>query len=483
MRPWFLEKTHASWLIASWCLGIVIGVILVAKMPYGMFSGYEWMIAGLMPIVYLFKKQPRWAVVIMILSGVCFGLWRGNMASVGQDYLRQIIGNSLQLTGKVLEDPDIDRKGNTVLRLGKISISDVQIPGSIWVVAEKNDIIQRSDVVTIGGTLSDGFGSFAVSVYRAKVIRVTRDTPGDVAVGIRNWFAGNVGENVAEDEAALGMGLLAGQRRALPTELNDALKIAGLTHVIVASGYNLTILVRLCRRIFARISKYLATSTSVAMILGFMAITGMSPSMSRAGLVTGLSLAAWYYGRKINPFVLLPLAGAITLLTNPEYGWNDLGWQLSFAAFAGVIIFAPLFQRYFFGEKPPGVIRQILGETVSAQIFTLPLIVLSFGVISNVAIIANILVLPLVPLAMLLTFLSGIFSMMPVLGELVAMPTELILSYMISVASWLADQPWAQTEIELSWIMALGVYLTLGLATWWMWRKTSFNIRDSNIIE
>jgi competence protein ComEC len=177
--------------------------------------------------------------------------------------------------------------------------------------------------------------------------------------------------------------------------------------------------------------------SSTAMILAFMAVTGMSPSMSRAGLVAGLSLAAWYYGRKIHPLVLLPLAAAVTLLVNPQFGWNDLGWQLSFAAFAGVIILAPLLQRYFFGDKEPGAIRQVAGETLSAQIFTLPLLVMAFGMMSNVALLANVLILPLVPLAMLLVFLAGIFATVPLLGAVIAAPTTWLLSTFASSATLL----------------------------------------------
>ncbi len=77
----------------------------------------------------------------------------------------------------------------------------------------------------------------------------------------------------------------------------------------------------------------------------------MSPSMSRAGLVAGLSLLAWYYGRRIHPLVLLPLAMAITVMVQPSYAWGDLGWQLSFAAFAGVLIGAPLIQAYFLATR------------------------------------------------------------------------------------------------------------------------------------
>ena len=272
-------------------------------------------------------------------------------------------------------------------------------------------------------------------------------------------------------------------RRALPPGLVEALQIAGLTHVIVASGYNLTILVRLSRRLFVRVSKYLAMVSSTAMILAFMAVTGLSPSMSRAGLVAGLSLAAWYYGRKIHPLVLLPLAAAITLLVNPQFGWNDLGWQLSFAAFAGVIILAPLLQRYFFGDKEPGTIRQVVGETFSAQIFTLPLLVMAFGVVSNVALLANVLILPLVPLAMLLVFLAGIFATVPLLGALIAAPTTWLLSYMVWVAEWLAGQSWAQMEVSITWWMVVLAYIVLSLAVWWMVHATGYRLRESNVVQ
>ena len=219
------------------------------------------------------------------------------------------------------------------------------------------------------------------------------------------------------------------------------------------------------------------------MILAFMAVTGMSPSMSRAGLVAGLSLAAWYYGRKIHPLVLLPLAAAVTLLVNPQFGWNDLGWQLSFAAFAGVIILAPLLQRYFFGDKEPGAIRQVAGETLSAQIFTLPLLVMAFGMMSNVALLANVLILPLVPLAMLLVFLAGIFATVPLLGAVIAAPTTWLLSYMVWVAEWLAGQSWAQMEVSITWWMVVLAYIVLSLAVWWMVHATGYRLRESNVVQ
>ena len=120
---------------------------------------------------------------------------------------------------------------------------------------------------------------------------------------------------------------------------------------------------------------------------------------------------------------------------------------------------------------------------MSAQIMTLPLILLTFGVLSNVALIANVLILPFVPLAMLMTFLVGIFAGVPFLADILATPTTWLLSYMTHVADWLASQSWAQTEISIGWLGVLVMYAVIALATWYMWRQTKLNLHETNIVQ
>lgn len=481
MRQMLTRRLHVSWLIAVASVGLVAGVVAVQWAPYGYCAHWLWLASGLV-LLPLLAKQQRWAIVPALMAGLLLGLWRGSIGQVGLEQYQQLMGQAVRVTGRVSEDPDVDKRGQTLLRLANIQVQGRDLPGKLWVVTAKNQAMKRSDIVTVEGKMSEGFAAFAGRISRAKVVEVERPTPGDVAVGVRDWFAERVRRHLSEPAAALGMGFLTGLRRALPTDLNEALQIAGLTHVIVASGYNLTILVRLSRRLFVKVSKYLATLSAGLMVLSFMALTGMSPSMSRAGLVAGLSLAVWYYGRQTHPLVLLPFAAAVTLLINPSYAWGDLGWQLSFAAFAGVMLLAPLLHQYFFGEKPPGTLRQIFGETLSAQMMTLPLLVLAFGAVSNVALIANMLILPFIPLAMLLTFLVGVLSGAPVMAGLLAAPTEWLLQYMISVAQWLAGQSWAQMEVTIQWWQALAAYVVMGAVMWWMQRQARMDLRKNNII-
>ncbi len=484
MQLWQLtRRIHVSWLIAIVSIGIVIGVALVPLLDRAMFGLSVWLLVGLGLVVLGCWRRSTYLVPVIFAGGLLVGLWRGSVLDSELHIYSHLHGRSLTISGIVKDDPDKDRGGETVLRLGDISVDGHEIAGSAWVSLQTKADVKRGDIVTASGTMTPGFGSFASSMYRAKLQKVERPEPGDVARQARDGFADNVRQAIDEPQSSLGLGYLVGQRRDLPPELDEALVIAGLTHIVVASGYNLTILVRFARRLFVKISKYLATLSAAVMIGSFVAITGASPSMTRGGLVAGLSLAAWYYGRRVHPLVLLPFAAAITVLINPSFAWNDLGWQLSFAAFAGVMILAPLLQRYFFGNKEPGVMRQIFGETISASIVTLPILVVAFGQFSNVALFANLAVLPLVPLAMLLTFIAGLGAMIaPFAAQFIGLPAELLLGYMITAAQYFAGLPWALSTLEAQPWMAWIAYAVIGGICVYLWKVTNYDLRDSNIV-
>lgn len=304
---------------------------------------------------------------------------------------------------------------------------------------------RRSDKIKVEGKLSEGFGNFSASMYSAKILEINRSAGADIMLDFRDWFSGKISASISEPASSLGAGFLLGQKRALSVDLEEALRVVGLTHIVVASGYNLTILVRFARRIFARRSRKLAILISAFLILAFANITGFSPSMTCACLVSLLSLWAWSVGRNFHPVSLLLFAAAGTTLINPSYIYANAGWQLSFGAFAGVMILAPLLQAYFFGNKKPSAIRQIFGETISASIATFPIIAFIFGKVSLISPLANLIIAPFVPLAMLLTFLSGLFTaILPNLAHVFGFLPQILLDTMIKIINFTASVPWAQ---------------------------------------
>lgn len=457
----------------------VLGVGSALLVQYFPFVGI-WLLPVL--VAALFLNKAYMLPVVALLAGLV-GIAYGSAHLLGRERYGQFIGEQAIIRGRIKEDIGKSNSGSLSIQLDTVHIRGQQLPGTILVSGRSVGGALRGDFIEFAGKINEGFGSFPISVKMNKLLAVERYPLGDIGRVVRDAFADKVRAVIPEPQASLGVGFLTGQKSALPTDLADALKVAGLTHIVVASGYNLTILVRLARKLLFKISKYLSAVSSSLMIVAFVSVTGLSPSMTRAGLVSGMSLLSWYYGHGFHPLVLLPLAAAITVAVQPSYVWGDMGWQLSFSAFMGVMIVGPLLQAYFFGNKEPSTFRQILGETLAAHIVTVPIIALSFGTISNVAIIANLLVVPFVPLAMLLTFICGIGVLCgaPFI-EWIAMPTTWLLGYMTNVATIVSELPWAQNELIVQPIVWVLYVVAIMLACLWMWRKTRYSFRENQAL-
>lgn len=482
MNWWALKrKIHISWLIAVFSVSFSIGVFLAQYMIGCDKSLFLFLLLALLLIVFCMINRMIVVLPILVIGGIVIGLFRGGLTVDGLLGYADLYEKPVIIYGVVSDDVDSDQSGQISLKLGQVVHDGVTLPGQIWVSGYADDV-NRGDGLAVSGGLMKGFGNFAAVIYHAKIDVVNRSD--DPLLDIRDSFASQVSSYVSWPESSLGIGFLVGMKRDLPFELGQSLKVAGLTHIIVASGYNLTILVRLSRRLFEKISKYMAASVSMALVVVFVMVAGLSPSMVRAGFVTTLSLLAWYYGRKFHPIVLLSFVLLLTLMINPIYAWGDLGWQLSFAAFFGVMIMAPLMQKYLFGDKKAPFIMQVLVETMSAFVATLPILIVAFGQVSNVAIFSNLLVLPFVPLAMLLTFLVGVFGyLMPIVAVIIGQIASWLMCYMVAVAKHLSELEWASGAVVFDWVGVAIFYFVLCVICLYLWRVTGYNLRDSNLVE
>ena len=535
----FREKIHVSWLIVTVCGGFLLGAGLAVLPKTGAFANTFWLVVALVILILIFASRLKIMLIFAIIAGMILGLWRGTLTRVDLNIYHDWIGQNVVVRGVVSEDPDFGSGGDMRMKLANpeiilqgdlakltdentVNIDDyfTPLPGQIWVSAlAKNTAVNRSDVVEISGKLKIGFGTFAATISYGNLSGVTKIAGSDPARELRDAFGDKLRGVIPTPAADLGMGILAGQKTALPAELSAAFIAASLTHIVVASGYNLTILVRFARRLFAKISRFAALGFGGLLVFAFACVTGFSPSMTRASLVAGLSLLAWYYGRKFHPIALLTIVAAITVAIDPTSIWGDAGWWMSFLSFAGVIILAPLIKSYFWGDKPdlrdkPTLsqrfrekipfsklkssrkkeknfgekshpIRQIFLETLSAQIMAAPIIALFMGQFSPYGLIANLLVLWLLPLAMLLTFIAGIaaFILPHFLAQIIAWPATFLLNYVIGVSRWVADLPGASQTVNFGFWLTVGVFAIILLAIIFLKWKTKYNFRDSNVID
>lgn len=478
---WLSQKVHISWHIAYLSLGIISGIALAPHWG-GVFAGNEWLLIVISICPTICIKRTRYLLITSVIVGCIFGLWRGADRHDALAEYKPLYGTEVVLRGVVSEDTSYGPKGDQRVRISNVTIQNQTFAGTVWVSTQNHSDIKRGDTISLSGLLNEGFGNIPASMFRADVESVERPYPGDIGRRTRDWFANGVNEAMPPDDANFALAFLVGQKLTLTEGFADKLKVVGLIHAVVASGYHLTVLIGLVRRLFVKVSKYLTTLFAAGMIGGFIMITGFSPSMTRAGLVSGLSLAAWYYGRVIHPLVLLPFAAALTAIYQPEYVWGDVGWYLSFAAFAGVIILAPLLNHYFWGrDKKPSLLREVLIATFAAQLATLPITMHVFGYYSMYALLANALVVPLIPLTMLLTFISGLLGLLitpiaPWFGHLVSW----LLDYMKMIVNWIIQLPSSQTEITFSVGAVIIGYVLIGLLTVFLWVKTKHNFRDNS---
>jgi competence protein ComEC len=202
----------------------------------------------------------------------------------------------------------------------------------------------------------------------------------------------------------------------------------------------------------------------LGLIALFILITGSSAPIVRAGIVSALTIGAWYYGRRVKPAVLLCVAAAVSALMNPLYIWGNVSWYLSFLAFYGVLVLAPLIAKRFWGEKEPGVLAGIALESACASLMVLPYMLYVFGDASLMSLPANVLVLPLVPLAMLLALVAGLGGMLtPMLAGWLAWPAKELMTYMLDMANVFSRVPHAFVSgVGVSFVAMATLYGAIG---------------------
>src|SRR6266496_1364694 len=371
------RQVRRTTLLSIGCAGF-LGALGLVAVGWRLPIGWIWPALAMLGLCYR-----RWVIVAVpaVLScGLMLGLVRGSMMQEQLSVYATVAEQKVTLVGSVTQDAIYGSKGQIDFMIDHVRTADRDLPGQVRVTTFNPIEPAQGDVVQVSGKAKPGFGNYQLGLYFASVRLHAHDSSWLHAV--RRQFSAAVRTVLPEPQASLGLGFLLGIKSQLPQALTDQLKAVGLTHIVVASGYNLTILVRAARRALANRSKYQATLAAVVLMIGFLNVTGFSASMSRAALVTSLSLAAWYYGRTVHPVLLLLGSAAMTAAISPLYVWSDVGWYLSFLAFGGVMLGAPLLQRRLFGSKTAPLLAQLVLETLCAELATIPLVVLIFGNLS-----------------------------------------------------------------------------------------------------
>jgi competence protein ComEC len=462
-----MKRLRRTTLICAFCLTVLagLGLSLWVSFKPGYFSLF------LLPAFLVLKRKNLISLFLVLSVGVCLGLWRGGGYMQNVRQLHSLAEREVTITATATADSIYGNRSQiqfTGNRIELLKPYKAALGGSFKLSGFGEHMIYRGDRVRVTGKIFPSRGSNQATIAYAQLQRVSAGNSWYANLARR--FDAGMQSALPEPMASFGLGLLIGQRNTLPADITAALTAVGLVHIVAVSGYNLTILIRGVGRLRLG-SKYQKLILSLAMIAGFVLITGFSASIVRAALVSVLSLWALYYGLKIKPVVLIAFAAAITGLWNPFYVWGDMSWYLSFLAFFGVLVISPIISARLF-KKPPKLLTTVVLETLSAEVMTLPLILMTFSQLSVIALVANALVVPLVPLAMLLSAVAGIAgALAPQIAGWFALPARLLLTYMLDVVHIMANLPSVLIHRSISLPCMLAIYGFVSLALLAAYRK------------
>ncbi len=468
-----LGSPRRGTVVVALCVAFMAGVgwASMAHLPFA--PRLLWLCV---PVVVVAWRRQTWAGLgVLVLFGVAIGLWRGELFAQRLHIYDRLWNRNVVIVGWATQDGVYGSRYQLMFEMNHARIiapKPVLLAGALQISGFGASSVRRGDRVEVRGTLKPalgndqaeiGFGQLTVQPGRASWIDHARRT-----------FTAGVQSALPEPLASFGMGLLIGERNTLPGDVSKVLLMVGLTHLIAVSGYNLTIVIDVVRRLLGGRSKFQMAALCVGLLGVFVSLTGASASVVRAAIISGLSLGAWYVGRRIQPLVLLLVAAVVTVYINPLYLWGNVSWWLSFLAFFGVVVLSPLLTRRWWGGRQPRLIGQIMLESFCAELMTLPYVLHEFGQISWVALLANVLVAAWVPLAMLLTFVAGLAGMLaPALAGWLAWPAQWLLGYMLDMSTALSRIPHVFVQhIGFSFGQMLVTYALVGATAILVWGKT-----------
>jgi competence protein ComEC len=287
---------------------------------------------------------------------------------------------------------------------------------------------------------------------------------------IRARADAGLGRGMPAREAELARGFVLGEDEGIDARTKEDFRRAGLSHLLAVSGQNVMLLALLAMPVLAAFG--IPLRERLLWVLGLIAVyvplAGAGPSIQRAGVMGAAGVLATLAGRRASRLYALVLALGVTLAVDPGVA-TDIGWQLSFAAVAGILLLAAPLRGAFAARLGPGAWRRALAEgaavTIAATLATAPLVAFHFETLSTTTLAANLLAMPAVAPAMWLGMASAAASQIPGLPvEALNWPAALLLGYIAQVAAWCAAPDWVELHVRLGVGGLAATYLALGAA-------------------
>lgn len=432
-----------------------VGVFTASFLSLSYFFGLFFIFLG--AISFLFGK--RFFIFCLIIIAFGAGIFWYEIKSIPPDisFLENQINEKVNLRGIIIDEPD-ERENYTRLILEAEGVK-------ILVTSYHYPSFKYGDEIEVKGTLKrpGKFDEFDWGAYLAKddiYFEMFYPETKFISSGNASWikasffslknkFLSNVARVVPEPHSALLGGLTFGAKQSMPKDLLDDFRKTGIIHIVVLSGYNVTIIADAIMRVLGFLPHFLGIGFGALGIVCFAVMAGASATVVRASLMALLVLLARATGRIYEITIALFATGFLMILQNPKILRFDSSFQLSFLATMALVYLAPILEPRLKIFPKKFQIRQLASATLSTQIFVLPLILYKMGLFSVVGLPVNLLVLMFIPATMFFGFVTAVVGFA---STLLSVPfgwiTYGLLAYQLKVVELFSSLPFASFTIE-----------------------------------
>ena len=482
-----LLTTQVSWLTAVCAIAFVVTGITLRKLQPAKFQIEPWLIAAL-------------------ITGVAVGWYHFRtpqpQASDISRYVSAIDRQVVKVTGQVESLPRTTKSGKTQLWLdvqdldagslnARLTPSPHQARGRLYVtIGDRRPSFPPGTQVKLKGKLyapkpAQNPGGFDFRKYLAIegcFAGLKADDFEVVAAAKQTWGLWQLQQRITQsmlvglpdDEGLLLAAMVLGNKAVdIPSEMQDAFTKVGMSHALAASGFQVSLIIAVVLGLTDRFSKKIQVTAGSIAILLFIGLAGLQPAILRAGVMGFAVLLALALDQKVKPMASLLFASVVLLVYNPLWIWN-LGFQLSALATLGLLVSSLGLQKWL--DWIPTPIALPLATSIAAYLWTIPLQMYSFGLMSPYSIPINVVTTVLISVISLGGMVSALCAaVIPSVGSFVAglfhFPIVALLWIVNAVGKFPGSQ-WAIGTISLSALIVL--YILLGGSVWRSQLKSAF---------
>ncbi len=438
--------------------------------------------------------------VFVLAAGL--GMWRYDLAEEKsmQTGLETWVNETVSLEGLIADEPDVREETTRLI----FDVKSEDIDTKILLMVSHEPRYHYGDRIQVTGKikrpknftdektlLEVDYAAYLAkdgiyySMLRPKITLVSHGEGNFIIEKLftfKNAFIGNINSLIPQPHSALLGGLVVGAKQSLGKELLDDFRTAGVIHIVVLSGYNITIIAVFIEWLLSRLRKNLRLVLAALAMILFALMVGASATVIRATVMAILALLARGTGRIYAVTRALLVAGVIMLLHNPKILVFDVSFQLSFLATLGLIYISPLVEPKVKWVTERWHMREIVVATVSTQLFVLPFILYKTGIFSIVSLPVNLLILSAIPATMLFGFATGIITFV---SATFAFPFALVayalLAYELLMVEWFARLPFASISIPYFplWLVILWYTVYAGFYIVWQRKQSTGTFSES----